>query len=126
MHERLNYRVQKRLFQHLAIWNESDQLTRLRAADWDILIVLDACRSDSLRASAGWPIDTAVSPASCTPQWLQSAASRGIFESTHIISGNPQYEKIESAAETVNIDRCWETDWDEQCQTVLPEPILDS
>ncbi|WP_336325845.1 hypothetical protein [Halovenus sp. HT40] len=78
-----------------------------------------------MREVATWPIETAVSPASCTPEWLQKVVERGAFDGSHVLSGNPQYEKIESTTDATTVERCWESDWDSQRQTVLPEPILD-
>lgn len=125
MKERIDYRVQKWFTQQLTTGRTANQFERLETIDWDLVIVLDACRVDSLRRAANWPIDTVISPASCTPQWLQQITSSGVFADTHIVSGNPQYEKIESKEETMNIERIWETSWDTHRQTVLPEPILD-
>jgi hypothetical protein len=51
--------------------------------------------------------------------------STGAFEGSHVLSGNPQYEKIEATTGAATVERCWESDWDRQRQTVLPEPILD-
>lgn len=125
MKERVGYRARKWLVQQVTSASGADQFARLRETDWDILVILDACRADVLRQAANWPVKKAISPASCTPQWLQKVVSSGIFANSRVFSGNPQYEKIESTAEKVTIERCWETDWDERCQTVLPEPILD-
>lgn len=125
MNERIDYRARKWLTQRSTSNSGATQFKRLKQLDWDIVVVLDACRVDTLREAANWPIEAAISPASCTPQWLQAVVSSDVFANSHVLSGNPQYQKIESESETMTVERCWESDWDDRRQTVLPEPILD-
>ncbi|MCQ4334955.1 hypothetical protein KM295_16000 [Natronomonas sp. F2-12] len=125
MKEEVGYRARKRVIQQLTSRRRSDQFTRLQSADWDILIILDACRTDILQQAAGWPVDSAISPASCTPQWLQAVSSDSLFEGTHIISGNPQYEKVDANISYETLEPFWKNHWDSTLQTVPPEPILD-
>lgn len=124
MKERIDYRARKWIIQQFTSQRESDQFTRLQTVDWDILVILDACRADVLRQAADWPVNTAVSPASCTPQWLQLIESNGIFEGAHIISGNPQYEKVDININNSTVEPFWRTYWNNTMQTTLPEPIL--
>jgi hypothetical protein len=70
-------------------------------------------------------VNTAVSPDSCTPWWLRSAASEGVLDGTHILSANPQYDKVEADIDYDSIERFWETHWNTDLQTTLPEPILE-
>lgn len=126
MKERIDYRARKWLFQQLPQYKSSDQLRKLDEKDWDILVVLDACRTDALRKAAGWPVESVISPASCTPEWLTAVSEHGIFDGTHVISGNPQYTKVDVELGCTTIEPYWETHWSERLQTTLPEPILDT
>lgn len=125
MIERLDYRVRKKIFQHLTTNKNHRQFDRLQNTDWDLLVVLDACRADTLRLVVDWPVESITSPASCTPEWLQAIAEYGIFNGCHVLSGNPQYERVNSPLGTETIEPYWESSWDERLQTTLPEPILD-
>lgn len=125
MKEKFSYRVRKQLCQWLPQITRATQMDRLQNTDWDILVILDACRVDALRSAATWPVDTVVSPASCTPEWLQSVAAADVFNEATIISGNPQYNQISCDIGFNDIEYFWERHWNTSLQTVLPEPILD-
>lgn len=124
MKEQIGYRTRKWATQQLSSRRNADQFARLHAVDWDILVVLDACRADVLRDTASWPVQTAVSPASCTPEWLRAIASCELFADTHILSGNPQYEKVGVKYGCKTLEPFWETHWESTLQTTLPEPML--
>lgn len=126
MKENICYRVKKKLFQRLPIDRTSDQLNRIATTNWDVLVVLDACRLDALRMVADWPVESAVSPGSCTPEWLSAVADHGIFNDVHILAGNPQYGKVKVDFGQESLERCWEDHWDERLQTTLPEPMLET
>lgn len=102
--------------------SRGDQHERLNNDQWDIVIVLDSCRWDTIRDAVSWPIESAYSPASATPEWLSVAEDTGVFENTHIVSGNVQYES--ASLDEAELHKIWETDWNDQLGTVLPEPIL--
>lgn len=121
MDEPLPYRAKKWLLQRLSTGKASTQLQRLDETDWDILLVLDACSVDVLRAVADWPVETVRSPASCTPEWLDAVDRSGVFETAHVVSANAQYTKT-NPAET--LERYWESHWDDDLSTVRPEPVL--
>jgi hypothetical protein len=126
MKERFDYRAKKWIFQQMSRYRSSDQLDRIANTEWDILVVLDACRVDTLREVAGWPVETAISPASCTPKWLTAVADCGTFDGTHIVAGNPQYAKVDAKIGQKSLDRCWESHWEDSLQTTLPEPMLET
>lgn len=125
MKERLRYRAWKSIIQGVTSSRGATQLDRIESVDWDVLVILDACRADVLTDLADWPIDTVVSPAGCTPEWLSCVADRGAFSGSHVISGNPQYDKVNAELDCDTVEHYWDTNWNSSLQTVLPEPILD-
>lgn len=125
MKETVGYRARKWAVQRLTSNSASDQFERLSDANWDVLVVLDACRLDSLRKVADWPIERTVSPASCTPRWLKAVSLNDIFRGKHIVSGNPQYRKVDADLGHASLDPFWERHWDDELQTTPPKPILD-
>jgi hypothetical protein len=125
MKEQFGYRVWKTLLQKLSSPRKATQLNKLSEIDWDILVVLDACRADVLEQVVDWPTTTAVSPAGCTAEWLGKVAASGVFEGAHVVSGNPQYERVDVNLGCKTVEPYWEEEWDKSLQTVLPEPVLD-
>lgn len=122
MKEPATYRARKWVLQRLSGGRRSTQLDRLAETDWDVLVVLDACGVEALRSVAEWPVETAVSPASCTPEWLDAVSEAGVLGDSHIVSANAQYAKT-NPGET--LERYWESHWDETLSTVRPEPVLE-
>ncbi|QIO20909.1 hypothetical protein [Haloarcula sp. JP-L23] len=121
--ESLYYRVQKRVVQSLTRPNLDGQLNDLEQEDWDVVIILDACRADTLQQEANWPVQTVRSPASCTRGWIERIGQAGTLSEARVVSANPKYFEFESGAKEV--EPYWETHWDNNLQTVPPEPILD-
>lgn len=106
------------------------------AADWDNLIVLDACRYDVFKEVAELPgeLNKVESKASATAQWLRSNFSGVDLADTVYVTGNPQLyrHKHEGAGEDpIDIsfydrDDVWQNNWADEYRTVLPEPITDA
>ena len=66
-------------------------------ADWDILIVLDACRADYFEEIVGTDFDDyrrEKSRASATMEWMQANFEDGVFGDTVYVSANPWVTKI--------------------------------
>ncbi|XGI84220.1 hypothetical protein ACEU6E_02940 [Halorutilales archaeon Cl-col2-1] len=123
--ERIGYQAWKSALQKLTSSRSSNQLEELSATDWDILIVLDACRVDVLEGLANWPVDSVVSPASCTPEWIGEVSSSRVLSGSRVVSANPQYEKVDADLGCEEIEPYWETHWDDDLQTTVPEQVLD-
>ena len=118
------YRAKKWAIQKITKYTKRpNQHQRLKEIDFDVLIILDACRWDVLNDVTEWPFGKARSPASQTAQWLQVAEKTGIFEDTHIVSGQGQYER-RSLGEA-SLDKIWEDEWNSRHQIVLPTPVLE-
>lgn len=120
--EQLTYRLRKWLLQRATSMTGADQHQQIADRDWDVLLLLDACRLDTCRDAVDWPVQEVTTPASCTPDWLAAAAENELFAGRTILTANPQYDKFEFGADTV--EHFWQTHWDERRQTVLPEPVL--
>lgn len=125
MQEQFRYRAWKWLLQRLTSRRNANQLDKLAQVDWDILVVLDACRADLLRQVAQWPVETAISPAGCTTEWLEMVARTDVFDGVHVVSANPQYGRADVELGCDTLEPYWEDAWDESLQTVPPEPVLD-
>jgi len=94
-----------------------DQLTLLYETEWDVLIVLDACRPDMFREAAG-ACEVVRSPAVCTADWLPKVAPLLLEHDVRYFSANPVVERTASARalplDLISIWRCGWGRWTEQ------------
>jgi hypothetical protein len=123
--EPLSYRARKWLLQRLtAPVKHPNQHQLLEETDWDVLVVMDACRYDALDSVTHWPVDACRSPGSATENWLEECAKSGVLEDSYVAAGNVNFDSVDVGAAEVN--RVWEDHWDDRFGTVLPEPTLDA
>lgn len=100
--------------------------------DWDLAIVLDACRYDLAKTrgvehgvNLGEP-SRAYSVGSWSPDWVRrtfSAATEPELTNTKYISANVFTNLVPEAA---SIDPVWERAWDADLNTVPPRPVTDA
>lgn len=122
--EPLTYRAWKELLRVLTRrWDGGDQHAQLNALDWDVLLVLDACRQDILQQVADWPIGGCSSPATMTDEWLAAATDSRIFEGATVVSSNSLYAEHDLGLRKLH--QLWETEWVDRLGNVPPEPVLD-
>jgi hypothetical protein len=124
--EPFSYRAWKWLAQkRSSVGWSSDLFARIERTDWDLLVVLDACRFDTLSEVADCAVvDCAVSPVSATPDFLQGAAQRDLFGDATYVSANPQTRKYDPvpSGELVDVS---ERGWDDYLATVPPDVVYD-
>lgn len=119
-----HYRAWKALVRRLTSARAGgDQHDRLARLDWDVLLVLDACRFDALARAADWPVDACTSPASATGEWLAAAADSGVLAGAHVASANSRYDRHDLGASEVDV--LWEREWVDRLGNVPPEPVLE-
>jgi len=121
--EPLPYRAWKWLWQRKSQRTEVDGLfERLQATDWDVLVLLDACRYDVLSdLTTNAVIQKTSSPASATPEFLTKAQNTGVFDGSVYLSGNPQSAKHSPGdVEHVSV---FDGAWDDELETVPPGPL---
>jgi hypothetical protein len=101
--------------------------------EWDVLIVLDACRVDLMKSVATeYPfvgdIDRVASPASQSRKWLESAFAdehTDAMARTAYVTGNPYSEEVLDPKDFALLDEVWRYCWDEERATILPRPVTD-
>jgi len=120
--EPISYRAWKYLWQQLPSPKSGNLFNRIERTDWDLLVILDACRFDTLRAvSDCCVVGKAISPASSTPEFLRQASERGVFDDTTYVSANPQVKNHPPTIDS-NIVDVSETRWETGLGTV---PLVD-
>lgn len=100
--------------------------SNLITEDWDNLIMLDGCRYDLLEETHAFDQEIASkqSPASQTLEFLQKTVEGRSFPETVYITANPQITKVKT--EFAEIIPLWESDWDNEYQTVMPKSVVEA
>lgn len=121
--EPLPYRAWKTLLRGLTRAQAGgDQHERLNRIDWDVLLVFDACRRDTLQRVTDWPMGAATSPATATDDWLAAAADSRILAGASVASSNSIYAEHDLGL--AELQTLWETEWVDRLGNVPPEPVL--
>jgi hypothetical protein len=108
--------------------------TNVFEADWDVLLVLDACRWDAMQAVADefdWLPDEVLSWTSVgsgSRGWLRRTFTEEYHDvrETHYVTGNPNTETDLHHSLLKSVDEVWRYEWDEtDMNTIHPEAIND-
>lgn len=103
--------------------------------DWDVLVVLDACRPDLMaEVAAEYPWldgggEAVWSVGSNSEEWLERTFSRRYqptIEETVYVTGNPHSEFAIPTEQFEAVDEVWKYAWDDELGTVPPRPITDA
>lgn len=107
--------------------------TNVYDREWDMLVVLDGCRSDvvsryrdALSVSA---CDSVYSVGSTTTEWMEKSFLDTHSESmreTAYVCANPHSEYYLDAKDFLTLEEVWKYAWNENHGTVLPRPVTDS
>lgn len=99
--------------------------------EWDLCIILDACRVDELRrlaSSYDWLTDVGSFPsvASCTWDWMpRTFTNDASLADVAYVTANPFSEQFCDADEFATLDEVWRYAWDDERGTVRPRPVTD-
>jgi hypothetical protein len=100
-------------------------MDRIDAIDWDLLIILDACRYDTLASIAdSVVVERAVSPACNTGEFLRAANKNAVFDGATYISANPMVENYSPGDVTLN--RVYKQERDEYLRTHPPKAVYNA
>lgn len=101
--------------------------------DWDVLLILDACRYDVFEDLYGsdprFHIDSMESAGSASPEWMINN-----FDSKHVaqmaetayVTGNPYSAKYLTRERFQRVEEVWRYQWDDEAGTVLPGVLSDA
>ncbi|MFB6147069.1 MAG: hypothetical protein ABEJ08_05220 [Halobacteriaceae archaeon] len=106
------------------------------AADWDVLVVLDACRADLMaevldetaRGDRFESRGTATSPASTSAPWMERVFGEADDEELAglgYVSGNPHTASAVDGDRFGLLDEVWRYAWDDDLGTIPPAPVTD-
>lgn len=119
------------------VWRRAGQYvnrgTPIYEKDWDVLIVLDACRADLFAEVADEydyieAVDSTLSVGSRSNEWMQENFTPEFADQiaeTALITGNPFSEKVVDQSKFELVDEVWKYAWDDERGTIQPGPITD-
>ncbi|MFW5929582.1 MAG: hypothetical protein ACOCT0_04100 [Halobacteriota archaeon] len=104
--------------------------------DWDVLVILDACRVDLLRSVAdeydfiGSPddVDRVTSVGSMSKEWMAKTFTADYADEmaeTAYVTANVFSDRMLDADDFQVLDEVWRYAWDERNDTVPPRPVTD-
>lgn len=105
-------------------WREVQPLD-LMAAEWDTLVVLDACRYDlfeNVHTLAG-ELEKVVSKGTGTDEFVHENFDGRDFADTVYLTANPHLHFVDAGFR--DIVPLWRTEWDEKLDTVRPEVVTE-
>jgi len=99
--------------------------------EWDVLVILDACRADALREAAPdasflTDVGTLRSVGSSSSEWLENTfLDRGETARTAMVTGNTWTDRYLDADSFAALDEVWKYAWDDESGTVPAAAITD-
>ncbi|ELZ54174.1 hypothetical protein C465_00267 [Halorubrum distributum JCM 9100] len=114
-----------------AIGRRLDYGTNAFDREWDILVVLDACRADLLRSVApdfGFlgAVETVRSVGSSSSEWLENTfPGRPETARTAMVTGNTWTDRYLDADAFAALDEVWKYAWDGEAGTVPAAAVTD-
>lgn len=104
--------------------------------DWDVLLVLDACRADLMAEVvdeyAFLPpadeLETRWSVGSMSSEWIRRtfvSDYRERIERSAYVTGNAFSSKVDFEVEPAILDEVWQYEWDDEVNTILPRSLTD-
>jgi hypothetical protein len=101
--------------------------------DWDVLLILDACRADLLATVREEyefldAPDTRLSVDSTSHRWMEknfSESYAGEMRRTAYVTGNPYSDGVLRGRDFRLLDEVWKYEWDDGLGTIHPRPLTD-
>jgi hypothetical protein len=107
--------------------------TNVLSRDWDLLIVLDGCRADTLKTVINefdieYEWDTIWSTGSQTSEWMANTFTSEFSEVARditVVTAHPYSEGSLDARQLGGLDEVWRVAWDDNLGTVPPRPVTE-
>lgn len=103
------------------------QVTNLYDRDWDVAVILDACRKD-LFDSVEWnrpqSVESIYSVASMTGDWMERTFGERASDTVYVTSAPFSDQKLEPT-QFAELDEVWRYGFDKELGTIPPEVVTD-
>lgn len=111
---------------------ESDDEETIFESEWDNLIIIDACRQDFFEEITGLG-GSRISKGSATPEYIEKTFSEGSYDDYVYVAANPMFSDWKFKQLTGRepkkvfhtVFKTFNTSWDEEENTVLPEDTVE-
>ena len=129
------------ILQGLKQWGTKAYLRKVKSVsginyfdkEWDVLVVLDACRYDLLVDVQDEyrfisDIGSRISLGSATWEWMPAtfkSTPESVLKETAYVCGNPYSAQFLEEDSFLRLDEVWSYAWDDQLGTVPPRPVTD-
>ncbi|MEF8787587.1 MAG: hypothetical protein V5A84_00825 [Planctomycetota bacterium] len=97
------------------------QEQKLAETDWNVLIILDACRVDYFRPLCHGSAEAVRSPAPCTRHWIRVMLREGLLDGATYVNANPVVQDVVTKRDDVPLDVHYFRRGEDG--TVYPEPL---
>jgi len=112
------------------VWNYG---TPIYEHDWDVFVVLDACRADLMAEVTDEyefvDTQTTYSPASSSGEWIQKNFVHGGYDEemrrTDYVTANPYSDRHLDPEDCALLDEVWRYAFDEEIRTIPAESVTD-
>jgi hypothetical protein len=119
---------------HLALkYGASLEADPVVEADWDLLVVLDACRADLWAEVVDHgdelPVGSSrIAPGGTSTEWLDAVFGREPAELANIgyVTANPYSATHVDGSRLAHLEEVWRTRWDDGAGTVEPRAVTDA
>lgn len=117
------YRIYKWVLQQATQYRHKPTLfNKISETDWDLLIILDACRYDTLVDVAdSVVVEPAISPVTVTQRFVEEVNRQDLLEGTTYVSANPTTRDLDT--ENINHVPAYDFGWDDSLSTVKPQEV---
>lgn len=108
------------------LYTIAEEPTNQLVQDWDVLIILDACRYDTFSEVSDLPgeLEFRISPASSTYHWLDKTVTGNEFYDTVYVSANPRTHGYSNHFhEMIDV---WDWGFDEDLKVAHPEKVSEA
>ncbi|MFB6115737.1 MAG: hypothetical protein ABEK04_05645, partial [Candidatus Nanohalobium sp.] len=119
----------------LGFFQRTDE-DKIYEKEWDVLIVLDACRFDLMKEVVNEgeyeylrPLNDIYSAAGTSKEWMQKNFTGKYMEDarkTAMVTGNPYSDDNMDEEDFYLLEEAWRYAYDPETETVMPRPITDS
>ncbi|KZN24113.1 hypothetical protein A4G99_06585 [Haladaptatus sp. R4] len=97
--------------------------TNVYEKEWDVLVILDACRLDLYRETINGDADTIWSVGSSSEEWMQHTFGNADTTGTAYITGNIFSREYLDENHFYALEEVWEYGWDDDEGTIPPRPL---
>lgn len=108
--------------------------TNVFEREWDLLVIVDACRLDLYREAVAdgefgfGEVDSVWSLDSMTRAWMRKTFVESYTDElsrTHYLCGNPFSSDAVDGSRLASLDEVWRYHWDDDSGTLRPRPLTD-